>query len=730
MEEINILEKPDSFFNEWFSSFSKFSNVSKSYKRGAVFFFEYYKNARKKLSELSFDDFFEKEMFEYSGIESIEKEKQDEVKLNNSIAKECEIAYDKLYLEIVNHTTEEKSFTKEQFNNNEITQEEFLKLVELYFSKNQNKRFTSLIKGLDDNSNLYPHILQEIAKGLYTYKVENNNLEIGNSSKLFLCKYSRLLNLEAKMAHTSRMLYMANSYTNNMDNKLRELVLLSVMYHDVGRFYQAIFYPDFFDRRVGKVEEKKELKSHAEVGYYFPIQTLIAEDLIKCNGNIDESLVMHTLMAMVTKLHQTSNEFLSQYDVDYSNCNLDSSAINELIPLIKKSYQEAPIINFKAKYEVADNIQMMENQNIEMITGIVKTIISISEYMKHSDMFDESHKELKERIDRFLRQFFSKERLEELYKDPSELTKIGYLEEMFHIKLPEDFKIELNNSVNDIRKMVTTRFKAIEERLLDKDFAQVLDNALKSENEQLPSIQIETLRKVLGAAMTITTDLDKIDIINQRINGSWEKTNGSIYKRSQAAINSGKELTSSEIVDSFCRNVFYSHVGEEPKEIELDQRTRGYKIIGSAITHPQTKERLQASKGNKIRALWFQLDQFITVNMRNYNSFKYIKENDLLSKMRNQMVSLQEGTKEELKIVTALIDEPINFCKTFIDNILTCRVDENGKLTFNGEGRIPTTFTKEQIYQIRNITVDNFMLSQETENSIQLLENPEVVNKR
>ena len=94
------------------------------------------------------------------------------------------------------------------------------------------------------------------------------------------------------------------------------------------------------------------------------------------------------------------------------------------------------------------------------------------------------------------------------------------------------------------------------------------------------------------------------------------------------------------------------------------------------------------------------------------------------------MVSLQEGTKEELKIVTALIDEPINFCKTFIDNILTCRVDENGKLTFNGEGRIPTTFTKEQIYQIRNITVDNFMLSQETENSIQLLENPEVVNKR
>ena len=44
----------------------------------------------------------------------------------------------------------------------------------------------------------------------------------------------------------------------------------------------------------------------------------------------------------------------------------------------------------------------------------------------------------------------------------------------------------------------------------------------------------------------------------------------------------------------------------------------------------------------------------------------------------------------------------------FINNLLNSRLDNNGNLVLNGEVKVPTVFTKEQIKFIRSKTVEEF----------------------
>ena len=566
----------------------------------------------------------------------------------------------------------------------------------------ENKRFVELIDDYEGESDLRD-IANALSDSLYEYKINNTYNALQTKDSVFLCKYSRMLNLEAKIAHTSRMLYMTEKAFKDIKNPiLIELVKLSVIFHDIGRFYQAVYYPDFFDRRVSDVEQSKLLDNHGKVGYYFSIQKLIAEDLIKCNAEMDEVLLIHTLMSTVIKLHQGANSQMVQYDVDYSDCNVDNDTIKQLIPVLKDVYKNGKIVDISPKYRVADNIKFMEGFNIETIVNIVKYISTISEYEKYPQIHDEAHEKMKNRIDRFLRQFFSKERLEELYNNPSLLTEVGYLEEMFGVELPKDLVLKLNPSDNNIEEYVSLSFKKIESELLDRDFANEIDKIMKGENTNIPSNLLETIKQLMGAAMTITTDADKLDIFNQRINGSWEKTNGSVYKRKETAIG---ELTKEEVVDDYCRSVFFSKYGEEPDLVPGDPRGRGYKISGVGNANLGIKP-----TGNKIKALWFHIDQFITINLRNYRSFEYLKDNNILDKVRNQIISVQEVKGRELEILTSLINEPIEFAKMFIDNILKSRIDDNGNIIFNGDGKIPTLFTQTQIATIRNKTVEDFKM--------------------
>ena len=99
--------------------------------------------------------------------------------------------------------------------------------------------------------------------------------------------------------------------------------------------------------------------------------------------------------------------------------------------------------------------------------------------------------------------------------------------------------------------------------------------------------------------------MDKIDIINQRINGSCEMTNGSIFVRGTKATG---ELTREEVISDYQRQIFYSDIGEEPPELEGDTRARGFKIKGDAVP---------------------------SLNIR---------DNNLLDQLRDNIVSLQEGS--------------------------------------------------------------------------------------
>ena len=689
---MDILNTPDNKFEKWFNGTAQ-SSDSETYKRAVAFFINYYDKSKEKLINLTIDEMFDKDMF-------VLKNASDSEKVKYSKKQECFISFDKLYSEVVNYAVLNRGMRVEDFKNNNYSKEELKSLIFSYYK--DNNRFLDLISDYEGESDLY-NLANALGDSLYEYKINDNYKELENEDAMFLCKYSRMLNLEAKMAHTSRMLYMTDEAFKDINNpKLKELIRLSVIYHDIGRFYQAAYYPDFNDRRVSNVEESNLLNNHAKVGYYFSIQKLIAEDLIKCNAEMDEVLLIHTLMATVAKLHQQSNQEMPQYDIDYSNCDVDENTIKQLIPIIKDIYSNAEVIDIDSKYRVLDNIKFMEGFNINTVIAIVKSIATISEYKKHPEIHDEFHEEMQKRIDRFLKQFFSEERLQELYEDPSVLNNVSYLEEMFGIELPDDLDINIKSHNKNIKEYVTRRFKNIEKELLDRDFAKEIDNLMKDNNSTIPKELLDSLKQLMGAAMTITTDADKLDIFNQRINGSWEKTNGSVYKRSKNAFG---ELTKEEVIDDFCRSVFFSKVGEEPKLIPDDSRRRGAKISGAEINNTKIK-----NSGNKIKALWFHIDQFITINMRNYKSFEYLKENNILDKVKDQMISVQEVRGKELEIIKELISEPIEFAKMFIDNILKSRVDENGNLKYNGEGKIPTIFTQDQIITIRNKTVEEFKM--------------------
>lgn len=684
----DILNTPDYEFERWFNESVNREDASETYKRAVVFFIGYYNKSKEKLINLTSEEMFEKDAFKYSD------NAPDEMKVENSKRQECLIAFDKLYSEIVNYAVEKNIKSIEYFKDNKYSKEDFQKLVFSYFENNN--RFIELIPDYNNEKDvsgyeLLHNITNSISDSLFEYKRNNNFDGLENDNLMFICKYSRMLNLEAKMAHTSRMLYMMEEAFKDITNpKLKELVRLSVIYHDIGRFYQATYYPDFKDNRVSDVEQSDLLNNHAKVGYYFSIQKLISEDLIRCNADMDEVLLMHTLMATVAKLHQQSNQSMPQYDIDYSDCNVDDDTIKELIPIIEEIYSNAEVINLEPKHEIMDNIKFMEDYNIETVVSIIKAISTISEYNSHPEIHNEEDEVLKTRIDKFLRQFFSKEQLERLYKDPSVLTNVSYLEEMFGIDLPDDLKIDLKSHSDNINEYITRRFRNIEKELLDRDFAKEIDKIVNGENHNIPDELLTQLKQLMGAAMTITTDTDKLDIFNQRINGSWEKTNGSVYKKEKDG-----DLVKEDVIDDFCRSVFFSKVGEEPNQVEGDPRPRGYKISGAA----NSKYGINGT-GNKIKALWFHIDQFITINMRNYKSFEYLKENNILDKVEEQMISVQEVKGKDLEVITELISEPIEFAKMFIDNILKYRVD----------GKTPTTFTMEQISSIRNKTVEEFKM--------------------
>jgi len=690
---IDIQSVSDNEINKYLQDMSRIDGVSDLLKKSIYFFIEYYNKSIFKLRNMSYDELF--------ALGTI-----TDTNGNVRPVKEAEMDYslNKLRIEFNRFLLSKYQLDIKVLLEDPSYKDRFRELFKEFF-RDKCKNF------IGDNINI-DDVLNNIFNYFYSYislkysKVEDKDAlnklydSIVSIDAMVLAKYNRILNLEAKLAHTSRMVFMTIYHTKDMkDNKLRELSVLSVMFHDIGRIYQALYYPSFHDVFVKNGELNGEynslLQSHAEVGYYFPMQNLIVQDLIRCNGSVDEDFVMHTLMSVVIKYHGRSNSEISYYDVEYGDVSLSEEVIEKLEDLIIQVFKKSPRIPVHARFDTLSNINHMKEFHTDIANYIISCILLISDIKKKNYHLDDTIKSKVDTVEKYLLKYYSKDLLDDLYEHPEKLEESSVLEKLFGINPPEDFKITYNKHVS-----IDTRLDNLMNNILTVDYATTLNDVLSGNNHGIninPELLV-ILNKVLGALMTITTDMDKIDILNQRINGSWEKTNNSRYYRG----NNDFELTKEEVIDDITRDTFFSDVGREP--FPDDKRSRGIKILKGT------------GKGNVIKALWFHLDQFITVNLRNYSSFELLKSGNYLEKIRLHMIEEQNELYREQLI--PLINEPIAFVEMFINFVLNVRVDSNGKYiypTFNNGEYIaeeglnkPVLFNAEDMATMRSIVLNDF----------------------
>ena len=675
----------------------------------------------------------------------------------------------------------ENSFS--QNNKSELLIEKVFMLLENYYTDYKNKGIS--IQDYKNNKSLSEYLSEDLSK--YFIDAEKCQDFVKNSVLPFLIKHNRYGNLKAKYAHTGRMCYITEKQLekSNFDPRLSTLIIESVLYHDIGRFYQAIYYPDYIDKKV-KEREANGINDHAAIGYYYSLQNLITRDLYKGfdydDGNYE--FVMHSLMSVPIRYHQVANSIMPHYDVDYSDLILDDNNLTKLSSFIKKCYDYAPpIVPFK-EYGL---IESTDEQNRQIARIILDTLSILAKEDNNSKKIDESL----EKLINYSKKYFNNDELfERIRKNPKLLNDSSFLEKLFlgfgdnAVKI---INIIMDN--NDINyNNFNIRFSNLKEKVVNRDFARFINDYLQFENtinhgaftglenncflklvvdknnaiiqdlekqgKVIPDFckkidyfskgngtlnkedfdlisknffgedykeTLELCKMTLASAVTLTTDIDKLDIFVQRANGSWQQTNNCVYHGNFTELSNDNAKNLAGI-----REAFFQKEKDPSKSFPP----------GNSNTSP-------------IRALWFHCDQFICTNMRNYNSFKTIKDLNLLQAVyeetcllqeerNNTCVKLENGERRLISnnedspaSLSQYIKEPLAFCEMFVETVLNTRIDDKGNLILpeiklgefnNGdhyacypkqpeEGKnytVPTFFNADQIQTVRSQVIGNF----------------------
>lgn len=554
-----------------------------------------------------------------------------------------------------------------------------------------------------------------------------------------LISYNRYTNLRAKMAHTARMLMICENQMASDENKdfpddFKNMTLMSVLYHDIGRMYQGVYYPDLYDKRVQDNEKDNSngliIRSHGEIGYYFSMQNLLVNDIIHAGSNeqLRNQFLMHSLASFAVKYHQRSNALeLGHMDIDYKDIkNITNEEKSNVSKLMLDIYKNSPMIDISANPlhgELQNHINGINKFTNETANDIIKCICLINLSLKSNKISEETKTKINGFIEFVSKYYLSHEQLTKVITDPNILINDpSFLASSFGIdtsdvRIPDFSNIgDVDNFVNDqlevLRDKISNRdfprylndifmvknslkdkrdfnifsdytnncfFESLIKNGVDKDsylnevidwynefknnnddkdkYFELLNNILskygKSSDELFndmfkvvhPNSDIESLELLhqYGAAsLTLTTDIDKMDIFNQRANGSWELTNGS-----HQDVDTSNPNWLDNIIDDEYRENFY----------------RGEKCLG----------------GNKIKVLWFHCNQFVATNLRNRGSFESLKDSNVLDLVCRKMIDMQDEGEVRDKL-TPYIVEPIAYSNFFIDYVLKTRVDENGNL--------------------------------------------------
>ena len=401
---------------------------------------------------------------------------------------------------------------------NRAEMNDLFKNAKQYINNKDNKPFieeASQFFGIDDLSERIKQITEE----------ENPS----NESKWLVTKFVRLYNMRLKLGHSARIKYIAQRGLDHIPegknaDVLRRTVFLSALLHDVGRFYQAIHYNNFFDstmkeneHSIGSVEV-----DHAVAGYYYSLGTSL--ELHKISKESDEEAVLkyisEAIASCVVRYHQMPNDAIPHFDFDGNPSLLnDDNFVDIIRGFIDKSYEDAKLMGWV--------LPGSQSKHIEFIKKFLSTInenfldrseinpSNISRMAAEFYSYDNVKKDLLDDLASEIIHILNKSRglsaevvAKQIIECESNVLKSNLYKDLIKLEISEEEKTKLCKQVEENIK-----------GMLNFDISVSVNQKFKEEQD-LTDIS----RYLITTALSLTMDADKIDILNQRALGIFDSS--------------------------------------------------------------------------------------------------------------------------------------------------------------------------------------------------------------
>lgn len=301
-----------------------------------------------------------------------------------------------------------------------------------------------------------------------------------------LLKIHRLNNLQIKYAHTARVVYLTDYEIQQMNlssSLVKDIILTSSLFHDVGRFYQGAFYNSFDDSTMKSMEG--EGRGHAEAGYYYSLLDMIHLNTLGCQTSDD--LVIHSIASFVVQRHQRSNQDNKSFDMVKDQMDLSLDVDSKLYQFIYDAYLNAEAFRDGIHSRFGRKIPHQQKYMKSRLDNIISTMkIVLEQYQKDPSKVDEILHNMEEIFEKRMDGFFHKDIITEegYYKEEEvSILKMILSKEEFDF-VYQDGKIEVSSSLTSKLKDYYSYFKASSIFFLSKEEEELLKKFQFSEEEK------------------------------------------------------------------------------------------------------------------------------------------------------------------------------------------------------------------------------------------------------
>lgn len=390
---------------------------------------------------------------------------------------------------------------------------------------------------------------------------QNHTLE----EEWLIAKIMRLYNMHLKLGHSARITYVAEHGLQNLPETpnnllLKRTVLLSALLHDIGRFYEATHYNSFGTMQAkekkinsienGKVREKQLLVDHAIAGYYYSLASAL--ELHKLlNVNEDEEKIRYiteAIAAIVVRYHQVANGLIAHFDYQGPNDPLSSidyqQLVESLYQFINDSYDQAILMDYGVDSKMNPNhkafidnfIQKIESFFLEKDPSITDTDWSLYddgfEYDKNEPL--SFYNEIKKGIKNIF------ENMHGMDIGAISTKIVNFLNDLLLRLTKEGFTSEEKDS---LKMEIENHLKG----MLNYDIAASINDTFINKSEVNAAVHY-----LISAALNMTMDADKIDILNQRALGIYNTS----YKIATLSIFPTENTSLLEIIEEYFKYDF------------------------------------------------------------------------------------------------------------------------------------------------------------------------------